>query len=82
MKLIDICAKEKEIDYEILKNIFSIRVIHLEDLYIKVMKEKESYYIQLFDEEVFEENIPMQALENKDKKEIVFKLNKKIKIFN
>lgn len=82
LKLIDICAKEKEIDYEILKNIFSIRVIHLEDLYIKVMKEKESYYIQLFDEEVFEENIPMQALENKDKKEIVFKLNKKIKIFN
>ena len=82
MKLIDICAKEKEIDYEILKNIFSIRVIHLEDLYIKVMKEKESYYIQLFDEEVFEENIPMGALENKDKKEIVFKLNKKIKIFN
>ena len=80
LKLIETYAKE--IDYEILKNIFSIRVINLEDLYIKVIKEKENYYVQLFDEEVFEEKIPIESLENRNKKEISFKLNKKMKIFN
>ncbi len=57
-------------------------MINLEDLYIKVIKEKENYYVQLFDEEVFEEKIPIESLENRNKKEISFKLNKKMKIFN
>lgn len=80
-KLIDIVAKEKEIDYQILKNIFQVRIINLEDLYLKLIKEKEAYYVQLFDENVFEEKIEIE-IENPNKKEILLKTNKKVKIFN
>ena len=81
-KMIDIFSKEKEIDFQILKNIFNIRVINLEDLYIKFIKEKEKYYLQLFDENAFEEKIEIKGIEEFDKKDLNFKLNKKIKIFN
>lgn len=83
LKLIDIFSKEKEVDYQILKNIFHIRVINLEDLYIKMIKEKDSYYVQLFDEDVFEEKIEIKSIaSSNNKKDVPFKLNKKIKIFN
>ena len=79
LKLIDTISTNEEIEYQILKNIFNVRIICLEDLYIKITKEKENYYIQLFDENIFEEKV---KLSNIDKKEIKIKLNKKIKIFN
>lgn len=82
LKLIDVFAKEKEIDYQILKNIFCVRVINLEDLYIKFMKEKDGYYIQLFDENVFEEKIKIENIGELSKKDLLFKMNKKVKIFN
>lgn len=82
IKLIDVFSKEIEIDYQILKNIFYVRVINLEDLYIKFMKEKDGYYVQLFDENVFEEKIKMEGIENLNKKDLTFKMNKKVKIFN
>ena len=78
----DSFSKEKEIEYKILKNIFSVRVINLEDLYLKVTKEKDTYFVQLFDENVFEEKIPIKDIKELNKKDIAFKLNKKIKIFN
>lgn len=80
LKLIDIFSKEKEIDYAILKNLFRVRVINLENLSIKVTKEKENNSIQLFDGEAFEEKMPIERLD--DKKEMRFKVNKKIKVFN
>ena len=83
LKLIDVFAKERKRDYQILKNIFHVRVINLEDIYIKVMKEKDgNYYIQLFDEEAFEEKIQLEDIESLDKNDILFKLNKKVKIFH
>lgn len=81
-KLVDIFSKEKEIDYQILKNIFCVRVINLEDLYIKLIKEKEAYYVQLFDENVFEEKIQLEGIENIKKEDLTFKINKKVKIFD
>ncbi len=80
VKLIDMFSKEKEIDYAILKNLFRVRVINLENLFIKVTKEKEANSVQLFDGEAFEEKIPIEKLD--DKKETLFKINKKIKIVN
>lgn len=81
MKVTEQFAKKDEIHYELLKNIFDIRVINLEDLYIKVIKEKEKYYIQLFDENIFEEKIEIQNSENITKKDLEIRLNKKVKIF-
>ncbi len=82
LKLIDIFSKEKEMDYQILRNIFCVRVINLEDLHIKFMKEKDGYYIQLFDENVFEEKIKIENIGELNKKDFLFKMNKKVRIFN
>lgn len=82
LKLIAVFSEEKEIDYEILKNIFYVRVINLEDLYIKFMKEKDNYYVQLFDENVFEEKMKIENIGELNKKDLSFKINKKVKIFN
>ena len=82
LKIVDVFSKEKEIDYQILKNIFYVRVINLEDLYIKLIKENDKYYVQLFDENVFEEKIEMEGIENLNKKDLTFKMNRKVKIFN
>lgn len=82
LKLIDVFSQEKEVDYQILKHIFSVRVINLEDLYIKLMKEKEHYQVQLFDENVFEEKMRIDDIGELNKKLLSFKINKKVKIFN
>lgn len=82
LKLIEPFSKEKEIDFQIARNMFHVRVINLEDLSIKVIKEQNSYFLQLFDEEVFEEKIEIQNMWGFDKKELSLKLNKKVKLFN
>ena len=82
LKLMDAFSHKKEIDYQILKNIFYVRVINLEDLYIKIIKENDSYYVQLFDENVFEEKMQLQGISNLNKKDLTFKMNKKVKVFN
>lgn len=82
LKLIDVFSEEKEVDYQILKHIFSVRVINLEDLYVKLMKEKDHYCVLLFDENVFEEKIKIEDIGELNKKSLSFKINKKVKIFN
>ena len=81
-KIIDNFGTDEEIDYQILKNIFNVRVINLEDLYIKITKEKDIYYLQLFDEDIFEEKIELEGIGNINKKDLKHKINKKIRIFN
>ena len=46
------------------------------------MKEHNRYYVQVFDEEAFEEKIEIENMGGFDKKELSLKLNKKVKIFN
>lgn len=82
LKVIDRLSKNIVIDYELLEILFNIRVISLEDLYMKIIKEKEKYYIQLFDDDVFEEKVEFQDFGNLEKKDLEIKLNKKTKIFN
>ena len=77
-ELISIAISKKvivNIPKEIIDNIFETRIIVLEDLFYKVEKEKEKYYVQIFDENVSEETFEIELTEN-------IKLNKKIKIFN
>lgn len=82
LKVMDNFSKDKGLNHKILRNIFYVRVINLEDLYMKFMKEKDSYYIQLFDENVFEEKIEIENIGDLNKKDLSFKMNKKVKIFN
>ena len=81
LKVIISISKKEEIDDEILKNIFNIRAISLEEIYIKLIKEKDKYYIQFFDDDVFEEKLEIKEMGNINKKDLEIKFNKKIKIF-
>ncbi len=82
LKVITIISKNKEIENEILKNIFTIRILSLEDIYIKLIKEKDKIYIQLFDDDIFEEKVELKNCENFNKKDLEIRMNKKIKVFN
>ena len=82
LKVIIVTSKNKEIDDEILKNIFTIRILTLEDIYIKLIKEKDKVYIQLFDDDIFEEKVELKVFGNINKKDLEVKVNKKIKVFN
>lgn len=63
----------KQIPFEIMKHIFITRITNLEELYYKTTKEKDKYYIQIFDENITEEKFEIEKNEQ-------LKLNKKIKI--
>ena len=76
LKVLQNISLDKETNYEILKNIFSVRIIKLEDAYLKITKEKDKYFLQIFDENIFEEKIEISK-----PKELEIKLNKKISIW-
>ena len=76
LKAIQEISEDKENNYEILKNIFNVRIIKLEDAYLKITKEKGKYFVQIFDENVFEEKIQISKSKN-----LKIKLNKKISIW-
>lgn len=76
LKVIQEISKDKYTNYEILKNIFSIRIIELEDAYLKITKEKDKYFVKIFDENIFEEKIEISK-----PNDLEIKLNKKIPIW-
>lgn len=73
--------EDNEINNMILNSIFDIRIINLEKIFLKIIKEKEDIYIQLFDEDIFEEKIKIENIDENVKRELIFKFNKKIKLF-
>ena len=76
LKVIEKISRNKKTNYEILKNIFNIRIIKLEDAYLKITKEKEKYYLQIFDENIFEDKIEISKPQD-----LEIKPNKKISIW-
>ena len=80
-KVMEPILKNKEVEYSILKNVFTIRIISLENLNIKISKEKDKFFLQLFDEDIFEEKLELPQLVDLNKKELQIRLNKKIKLF-
>ncbi len=75
LKVLEEVSKDKETNYEILKNIFNTRIIRLENAYIKLIKEKDKYFVQIFDENIFE-----QKIEIPKPKSLEIKPNKKCPI--
>lgn len=82
LKVIIKISKDENINYEILKNLFVTRIINLEEVNIKIRKEKDKYYMQLFDDNIEQETIEIQNIENINSKTFEIKLNKKIGLFN
>ena len=82
MKVIKIVSRNEDLNYEILKNIFNSRIIKLEDVNLKITNEKEKFYLQLFDEQLFEEKIEISTKQGINAKELEYRLNKKIELFD
>lgn len=81
LKAIHLISKNEETDYNILKNIFSVRIINLQDLNLKITKEKDGVYIQIFDENIFEEKVQLATNEETPIKNLEIRIGKKQKIF-
>lgn len=81
MKVIERFSKQKEIDYMLLKHIFQTRNINLEEIEIKLGKEKDKYSIQVFEENGMEEKIEIPNPEIINKKDLAIRFNKKVKVF-
>ena len=66
-----------------MKHIFRTRSINIEEMQVKLIKEKENnkYTIQIFDGKNTEEKIPLEDVENLNKKQLAIRFNKKVKVF-
>ena len=70
-KVLEKISNNEKTNNEILKNIFKVRIIKLEDAYLKITKEKDKYFLQIFDENIFEEKVEIKKPE-----ELEIKINK------
>ena len=73
LKAIEKISSDEVTNYEVLKNIFYVRIIKLEDAYLKITKEKDKYFLQIFDENIFQEKVQIPKPEG-----LEIKLNKKM----
>ena len=80
LKVLNQISQNEDINYEIVKNIFNVRTINLEELSLKVIKENEEYFVQFFDDKAFDKKCKLH-FKNIDKKALKIRLNKKIKLF-
>ncbi len=76
LKVIEKISDDKKTNYEILKNMFNVRIIKLEDAYLKIIKEDDKYFVQIFDENIFEEKVEISK-----PKDLDIKPEKKISIW-
>ena len=78
-KIINAVSTNEKINIEIIKRIFELKIISLENIYIEIRKNKEIYELKIYDEkETLDTEYEFQLeLGKKDK----IKLNKKIKLF-
>ena len=93
LKVIQRFSKQEDIDYELLKRIFQNRNINIEDIEIKLIREKEkidgskngekcdNYYIQVYDGNGVGEKKEMPNSENMNKKDLAIMFNKKVRAF-
>ena len=81
LKLIQKLSKREDLDYELLKKVFSTRSISLEGIEVKLLKETDGFFVQVFDENSIEEKYKITGIENITNKDFELRYNKKVKIF-
>lgn len=78
-KIINTFSTNEKNDIEIVKEIFNLRIISLEDIYMQIKKHGTKYLVQIYDEKsTLEKEIELNLKFNKKDR---IKLNKKIKLF-
>ena len=80
LKVMNQISKEESLNFYILQNIFNLKIIKLEDISLKLLKEKENYFIQFFDGETIDEKRKIEKRINK--KDLKTRINKKMRVFN
>ena len=78
LKIITQITKDKEKNYDIMESLFLSKIIELENINLKLIKEEERIYVIIYDEEIEDSKI---ELTNIEKQELKIKLNKKTKLF-
>ena len=78
-KVINTISTNEKNDIEIVRNIFNLKIINLEDIYLEIRKKSNEYIIKFYDEkETLEKEIKMNLEFNKKDR---IRLNKKIRLF-
>lgn len=80
LKSLNDIYKDKTKNINILKYIFNLKIIKLEDIGFKIIKDKDDYYIQFYDDDVTDEKVKLD-IEIK-KEDLKIRINKKIKLFD
>ena len=82
LKVIERFSKQEDVNYELLKYLFQNRNINIEDIEVKLIKDKENnYYVQVFDGNGVGEKREMPNSEQMNKKDLAIRFNKKVKAF-
>ena len=80
LKLINELFKSKDLNEKAFESLFLLNIIKLEDIYFKVLKDKDNeFYIQFFDEDIEDKRIKIDF--NFETNDLKAKLNRKIKLF-
>lgn len=72
--------KDKSKNISILKYLFSLKIIKLEDVEFSIMNGKEGMYVQYYDDDVIDEKFKLDDLINPH--DLKIKFNKKIRVFD
>ncbi len=80
-KVIQKFSNREDVDYELLKKIFTSKSINLQEIAIKLTKEKEGLFVQEYDDKTLEEKYKMKKIENIKNKDFEIRYNKKVKAF-
>lgn len=80
LKSLNDIYKDKTKNINILKYIFNLKIIKLEDIGFKIIKDKDDYYIQFYDDDVADEKVKLD-IEIK-KEDLKIRFNKKIRLFD
>lgn len=76
-------SNRPDIENKIFRALMSIRTIDLNDIFVAILKDKNlgEIYMQIYDEEEFEQKVPLGTENDIQKKELGVKFNKKVKVF-
>ena len=80
LKMINNISDNSKLNMSIFSHIFGTKIISLEDISLKIIKSKDMWYIQFFDEGITDETFKIG--ENFKDENIKIKVNKIIKLFN
>jgi len=79
MNIIKKISRNDEEEFKIIKKILLLKIISFEDINIKLLNERNDFYLVVYDEDIEECKF---KIDNLNKKDFIIKINKKIKLFN